>query len=57
VRDYNFTSKALFYLPNFGEGIVITKHEVAEVSFIFVVIGALLAALAMALALIWQPLP
>ena len=36
---------------------LITKHEVAEVSFIFVVIGALLAALAMALALIWQPLP
>ncbi len=36
---------------------LITKHEVAEISFIFVAIGALLAALAIVLALIWHPLP
>lgn len=36
---------------------LITKHEVSEISFIFVAIGALLAALAIVLALFWHPLP
>jgi Ca-activated chloride channel family protein len=36
---------------------LITKHEVTEISFIFVAIGALLVMLALALALIWHPLP
>ncbi len=36
---------------------LITKHEVTEISFIFVAIGAVLIMLAIALALIWQPLP
>jgi len=35
---------------------LITKHETTEVSFIFAALGALCAALAMALALLWQPL-
>lgn len=36
---------------------LITKHVVTEISFIFVAIGALLVMLALALALIWNPLP
>ncbi len=36
---------------------LITKHEVTEISAIFAAIGALLAALAIALSLIWHPLP
>lgn len=36
---------------------LIMKHETTEISVIFAAIGALLAALAMALALMWQPLP
>lgn len=36
---------------------LITKHEVAEISFIFVAIGALLAALAIMLSLWWHPSP
>lgn len=36
---------------------LIMKHETTEISVIFAALGALLAALAMALALMWQPLP
>ncbi len=36
---------------------LITKHEVSEISVIFVAAGALLAALAVVLSLIWHPLP
>lgn len=36
---------------------LITKHETSEISVVFAAIGALLVALAVALALIWQPLP
>ena len=36
---------------------LITKHETREISVGFVALGALLAALAMALSLIWHPLP
>ena len=36
---------------------LIMKHETSEISVVFAAIGALLAALAIALALIWQPLP
>jgi Ca-activated chloride channel family protein len=36
---------------------LISKHEVMEVSVAFAALGALLAALAMMLALLWQPLP
>ncbi|HSD84573.1 MAG TPA: VWA domain-containing protein [Anaerolineae bacterium] len=36
---------------------LITKHETTEVSVAFVALGALCAALAMLLALLWQPLP
>jgi Ca-activated chloride channel family protein len=36
---------------------LITKHVVTEISFIFVAIGALLVMLALALALIWNPMP
>jgi Ca-activated chloride channel family protein len=36
---------------------LITKHETREISVAFVAIGALLAAIAMALSLIWHPLP
>jgi Ca-activated chloride channel family protein len=36
---------------------LITKHEVTEISVAFTAIGALLAALAVGLALIWHPLP
>lgn len=36
---------------------LIMKHETTEISVIFAAIGALLAALAMGLALMWQPLP
>ena len=35
---------------------LITKHETSEVSVIFTAIGALLAALAIGLSLLWQPL-
>jgi Ca-activated chloride channel family protein len=35
---------------------LITKHEITEISVVFVAIGALLAAIAVALALIWHPL-
>ena len=35
---------------------LITKHETSEVSVVFTAIGALLAALAMALGQLWQPL-
>ena len=36
---------------------LITKHETAEISVVFTAIGALLAALAIALSLLWHPLP
>ena len=36
---------------------LITKHETREISVGFVAIGALLAVIAMALSLIWHPLP
>jgi Ca-activated chloride channel family protein len=36
---------------------LITKHETQEISVAFVALGALLAAIAMALSLIWHPLP
>ncbi len=36
---------------------LITKHETREISVAFVALGALLAAIAMALSLIWHPLP
>jgi hypothetical protein len=36
---------------------LITKHETTEISVGFTAIGALLAALAIVLALIWHPLP
>jgi Ca-activated chloride channel family protein len=36
---------------------LITKHEVVELSVIFSALGALLAALAIVLALLWHPLP
>jgi Ca-activated chloride channel family protein len=36
---------------------LILRHETTEVSFAFVAVGALLAALAIGLALLWQPLP
>ena len=34
---------------------LITKHETSEISVIFTAIGALLAALAIGLSLLWQP--
>jgi Ca-activated chloride channel family protein len=36
---------------------LITKHETSEVSVVFTAIGALFAALAIALSLLWHPLP
>jgi hypothetical protein len=36
---------------------LITKHEVTEISVVFAAGGALLVALALALALRWNPLP
>jgi hypothetical protein len=36
---------------------VITKHEVMEISVVFVAVGALLVALAIVLSLRWHPLP
>jgi len=36
---------------------LITKHEIMEISVAFTAIGALLAAIAVALSLIWHPLP
>jgi Ca-activated chloride channel family protein len=36
---------------------MITKHEVMEISVAFTAVGALLAALAVGLALLWHPLP
>ena len=36
---------------------LITKHEVTEVGFVFVALGALLAALAVVLGRLWRPLP
>lgn len=36
---------------------LITKHETSEVSVVFTAIGALMAALAIVLSLLWQPLP
>jgi Ca-activated chloride channel family protein len=36
---------------------LITKHEIMEISVAFTAIGALLAAIAIALSLIWHPLP
>jgi Ca-activated chloride channel family protein len=36
---------------------LITRHETTEISFAFVAIGALLAALAVILSLLWHPLP
>jgi Ca-activated chloride channel family protein len=36
---------------------LITKHEVMEISVIFTAVGALLAAMAIGLALLWHPLP
>jgi len=35
---------------------LISKHEVIEISVFFVAIGALLAAAAIALAMIWHPM-
>jgi Ca-activated chloride channel homolog len=35
---------------------LITKHETSEISFVFVALGALLAALAILFSLLWQPL-
>ncbi len=45
--------KVFLQLPTY----LITKHETTEISVIFAAAGALLAAIAMALSLIWQPLP
>jgi Ca-activated chloride channel family protein len=36
---------------------LITKHEITEISVVFTAIGALLAAMAIALSLLWHPLP
>jgi Ca-activated chloride channel family protein len=36
---------------------LITKHEVTEISVVFTAFGALLAALAIILSLVWHPLP
>src|ERR687886_182522 len=36
---------------------LITKHEIMEISVVFTAVGALLAALAIALSLLWHPLP
>jgi Ca-activated chloride channel homolog len=36
---------------------LITKHEITEISVVFAAIGALLAAIAVVLSLIWHPLP
>ncbi len=36
---------------------LIMKHETSEISVVFAAIGAVLAALAIGLALRWQPLP
>jgi hypothetical protein len=36
---------------------LITKHETTEISVAFTALGALLAALAIGLSLIWHPLP
>ena len=36
---------------------LITKHETTEISVVFTAIGALLAALAIVLSLLWHPLP
>jgi len=41
------------HLPTY----LITKHEVAEISFIFAAIGALLAVVAVVLAMMWNPMP
>ena len=36
---------------------IIVKHDVTEVSFVFVALGALLAGVAIGLSLLWHPLP
>ena len=36
---------------------LITRHEVTEISVLFAALGALLATLAIALSMIWHPLP
>ncbi len=36
---------------------LITKHEITEISVVFAALGALLAAIAVALSLVWHPLP
>jgi flagellar biogenesis protein FliO len=36
---------------------LITKHEITEISVAFAALGALLAAIAIVLSLIWHPLP
>ena len=36
---------------------LITKHEITEISVAFAALGALLAAIAVVLSLIWHPLP
>jgi Ca-activated chloride channel family protein len=36
---------------------LITRHETIEISVIFTAIGALLAALAILLSMLWRPLP
>ena len=36
---------------------LITRHEVTEISFVFVALGALLATLAVTLSMRWHPLP
>ena len=36
---------------------LITKHEITEISVLFTALGALLAAAAIILSLLWHPLP
>ena len=36
---------------------LITRHETSEISIFFAALGAMLAALAIGLAMLWQPLP
>jgi hypothetical protein len=36
---------------------LITKHETVEISVAFAIAGAILAALALSLSMLWNPLP
>jgi Ca-activated chloride channel homolog len=36
---------------------LITKHEVSEISVLFAAVGALFAALAIVLSILWHPIP